>query len=258
MEPARTGDPLAGNLAGTSAEFRPDPELGRLFTGVRIVRGTDASQDGRLRFDALARYLQDVAEDDVADAGWDEPYGWLVRRCAVTIRGYPRVGEEVLLRTFCSGTGPRWAERTTTVCGAAGDVMQATALWAAVCVEDGRPVALGHEFQRLYGPSTRGRTVSARLSHPRPPAGASAGAWPLRSTDFDIAGHVNNSVHWAAAEDVLALAAANWLPSTAEVEYRRPIQREHEPRLVIVEEGCALSAWLIDEAGQFASVRLGR
>ena len=69
---------------------------------------------GRLRFDALDRYLQQAAEDDLADARWAEPYTWLVRRTAVAVRGYPAHGERVTLRSFCSGTGPRWAERTTT------------------------------------------------------------------------------------------------------------------------------------------------
>ncbi len=81
-----------------------------------------------LRFDALARNLQQAAEDDLADARWAGPYTWLARRTAVAVRGYPAHGERVTLRTFCSGTGPRWAERTTTVAGPAGDLMQATAV----------------------------------------------------------------------------------------------------------------------------------
>jgi len=49
-----------------------------VFATVQVVRGTDVAPSGRLRLDALARYLQDAAEDDLADAGWDEPYGWLL------------------------------------------------------------------------------------------------------------------------------------------------------------------------------------
>ena len=74
----------------TAAEFLPPPAAGRVFTADYPIRRTDVTQGGRLRLDALARYLQDVAEDDVADSGFAEPYGWLVRRSAVTIRGWPR------------------------------------------------------------------------------------------------------------------------------------------------------------------------
>ena len=51
---------------------------------------------GRLRFDALARYLQQAAEDDLVDAGWDEPYDWAVRKIAVAVREFPRFGSQDL------------------------------------------------------------------------------------------------------------------------------------------------------------------
>jgi acyl-ACP thioesterase len=158
----------------------------------------------RLRFDALARYLQEAAEDDLADAGWDEPSGWLLRRVAIAARGYPARGDHVGLRTFCSATGPRWAERTTTLAGPGGDLIQARAVWVAIARADGRPAPLGAQFQRLYGEAAQGRRVSARLSLPGPSASQPGRPWPLRATNFDTAGHVNNSVHWAAVEDVLA------------------------------------------------------
>src|SRR5215467_4873239 len=69
-----------------AAEFLPPPAAGRVFTAGYPIRRTDVTPDGRLRLDALARYLQDVAEDDVADSGLAEPYDWLARRCALTIR----------------------------------------------------------------------------------------------------------------------------------------------------------------------------
>ena len=79
----------------------------------------------------------------------------------------------------------------------AGDLVQAVAVWVAIDAADGRPVPLGDVFHRIYGPSTGGRQVSARLI-PAGPAGFGPGRrWPLRASDFDTAGHVNNSIHWA-------------------------------------------------------------
>jgi len=65
-----------------TAEFLPPPAAGRVFTAGYPIQRTDVTPDGRLRLDALARDLQDVAEDDVADSGLAEPCDWLVRRCA--------------------------------------------------------------------------------------------------------------------------------------------------------------------------------
>lgn len=239
--------------------FTADPAEGRMFRTSRVVRSVDVTPAGRLRFDALARYLQQAAEDDLADADWPVPYTWLVRRTSVVVRGYPAHRDRVQLRTFCSATGPRWAERTTTVAGPAGDLVQATAVWVAIDATDGNPVPLGDVFDQVYGPSTAGRRVSARLTHPGPPetaaGNAAAGrAWPLRASDFDTAGHVNNSIHWAAVEDVLA--GLDWLPSRAELEYHRPVLPGHDPRLLTERADGQLSVWLCADGERLASAVL--
>jgi acyl-ACP thioesterase len=237
-----------------AAAFLADPGPGRLFRTARTVRSTDVTPGGRLRFDALARYLQQAAEDDLADAGWAAPYTWLVRRTTVQARGYPAHREQVTLRTFCSGTGPRWAERTTTLATGQRDLLQATAVWVAIDMADGRPVPLGERFHQLYGAAAGSRRVSARLTHPPPPESAPARPWPLRAADFDTAGHVNNSIHWAAVEDVLA--GLDWLPASAELEYHHPVLPGHDPLLLTSEADGGRYAWLCDGSRRLASARL--
>jgi acyl-ACP thioesterase len=273
------GTGAAGHGTGAAPVFTADPAEGRLFRTRRVVRSVDVTPAGRLRFDALARYLQQAAEDDLYDADWAERYTWLVRRTSVAVRGYPAHRDRVQLRTFCSATGPRWAERTTTVAGPAGDLVQATAVWVAIDAADGRPVPLGDAFHRIYGPSTGGRKVSARLTHPGPPVGRAAAAadaaagetaaageaaagdaavgraWPLRASDFDTAGHVNNSIHWAAVEDVLA--GLDWLPSQAELEYHRPVLGGHDPRLLTERRDGQWLIWLCHGEERLASAVLG-
>lgn len=243
--------------------FRSEPPSGRVFATRRLVRSTDVTASGRLRLDALARYLQHAAEDDLADSGLAEPVVWLVRRCELRIRELPRMGDRLAVGTFCSGTGPRWAERTTTLCGPAGPLVQAGAVWAAVSQPDGRPVPLSAAFLAIYGDSAGGRVVSARLSHRRPDAegNEAAGpslpsAWPLRAADFDTAGHVNNAVHWAVVED--ELAAAGWIPATAEVEYQRPIEPGCQPQLVTSRREGETLLWLRTDGRLLASARLTR
>jgi acyl-ACP thioesterase len=122
--------------------FTGDPASGRVFQARRIVRGTDVAPSGRLRLDSVARYLQSAAEDDLADAGLAEPVAWLLRRCELSIVSLPRAGTRLSIRTFCSGTGPRWAERTTILSEGGGDLVRARAVWAVVGIADGRPVPL--------------------------------------------------------------------------------------------------------------------
>jgi acyl-ACP thioesterase len=239
-----------------------------VFEGHRRVRLTDVTAGGRLRLDGLARFLQDVAEDDVSDTGWQAPYGWLLRRCAVTAREYPRVTDDVTLRTFCSGTGPRWARRTTTVLSGGAAVLQAVALWVAVDLVTGQPCPLGDDFGRFYGEAAQ-RRVSARLELPAPDGSvltdskAPARDWPVRAADFDVAGHVNNTVYWAAVEDVIDEAKAA-PPRRAVVEYHRPVLPADRPvlRTAVIAPSPGgpgrTDAWLTDETGEirYASARL--
>jgi acyl-ACP thioesterase len=233
--------------------FRPDPASGRLYRARRIVRSTDVTPDGRLRLDSFARYLQAAAEDDLAASGLLSQAVWLVRRCAVAVRSFPQMGDRVTLRTFCSATGPRWAERTTTLAGPHGDLLQATAVWAAIDRATGRPVAPGPAFLDVYGEAAGGRVASARLSHPRPGQTGTGRSWPLRAADFDTAGHVNNSIHWAAVEDVLA--EVDWLPAEAEMEYHRAILPGCSPRIMTGGEPDRM-LWLVEGERLLASARL--
>jgi acyl-ACP thioesterase len=242
--------------AAPAAGFLPPPAAGRVFTAGYPIRRTDVTPGGRLRFDALARYLQDAAEDDVAESGLREPYDWLVRKAVLTVRGYPRRGQRLRLATFCSAIGPRWAERTTTVTAGGTDLIQAQMVWVAVDPATGESCPVGPEFHRLYGPSAQGRRVSARLSHPRPGPSAPGRDWPARASDFDTAGHVSNTVHWQAAEDVLA--GLDWLPARAEMEYHHPVLPGARLRLV-----CRLAAgradlWLQNDQARLASAQLSR
>lgn len=245
--------PAGANGAGAEPRFTSGPVRGRVYATSRTVRAADVTPAGRLRLDAFARYLQEAAEDDVADSGFQAPYDWLLRRCAVLARGYPMLGDRVMLRTFCTGTGPRWAERTTTLTGPAGELMQATAMWVAIG-GDGKPAELGPDFHRLYGEAAGGRRVSARLMLPAPDGSAEGRAWPVRASDFDPAAHVNNAVHWEAAEDVLA--GLDWLPASAEMEYHQPILPGDSPRLLAGGSGEEVMFWLVNDQGRLASGRL--
>lgn len=243
-------------VAAGADEILALPAAGRVFTGERTVRLGDATPRGRLRLDAIATFLQDVAEDDAADAGWPSSIGWVLRRCAMTVRRFPRRGEHVSLQTFCSGTGARWAERTTTVAGDTGGLLQARAIWVAVDAATGRPARLGDLFHDVYGPSTAGRSVSSRLTLPAPPAQGERTdrPWPVRATDLDVWEHVNNAVHWQAVED--ELARVDWVPAVAELEYNEAIVASDSPSLVSRRSPGRLSVWLVEGDRLLASARV--
>ncbi len=138
--------------------------------------------DGRLRFDAVARYVQDVSGDDTVDAGLDN-VAWVVRRTKVAVGRSPRFREQLTLCTFCSGLGRRWAERRVSVVGDQGAAIESVSLWIHLDADTGRPVPMPEAFHRQYDQAAAGRVVSTRLQHDAdPPADA-------RRATVDVAGH---------------------------------------------------------------------
>ena len=238
-----TDDPLA----------LPPPARGRVYRGGRRVRLGDASPGGRLRLDALARYLQDVSNDDTRDGELDDD-GWVVRRTALRVARLPVIGEELVLETFCSGIGGRWAERRVRVQGDQGGAVEAVSLWVHVDMATGRPTPLTPPFFTLYGEAAAGRTVRARLTHPDPPADAGERRpWPLRATDFDVMSHMNNAAYWAPVEEELWRRRDLRAPLGAELEFRVAIEPgdavevvrqdgEGDVRLWLVRQGAVVCA----------------
>ena len=231
-------------------ELVPPPAAGRVFEAERRVRLGDASPAGRLRLDALARYAQDVAHDDTLDAGLPDADGWVVRRTALRVARFPVYDEPLVLRTWCSGVGGRWADRRTSLAGTRGGCIEIVTLWVAVDATTGRPRPLGPTFAELYAPSAAGRAVSPRLWHEPPPAGADGEPWPLRFTDFDVLGHVNNAAYWEPVEEVLAQRRHLRAPLRAELEYPRAAQVGAALRLVHADSADGAAAlWLRGDDG---------
>lgn len=226
--------------------FVPEPSVGRTFTGSRVVRLGDVDQDGELRLDAFARYLQDVATDDALDADLTNAMGWLVRRTMIRVERPARLNERVALTTFCSGSGRSWAERRTTLAGADGARLDGVSLWVQIDIDSGRPARLDEAFHTVYGEAAGGRIVSSKLSLAKPPAartGGGADEWfRFRSTDLDPFGHVNNAAQWSVLEAVLDHQGRP-RRGTGELEFLAPAPAGRD--LTVVRENGMI--WLIDD-----------
>ena len=226
------------------AEFVPLPASGRRFTRTRPVRLGDSSPGGRLRFDGLARYLQDVSNDDTRDAAFENDMAWVVRRTAIEVRNGARFGEEITLTTFASGAGRSWAERRVAVTGSQGAAIEAASLWVHL-TDDGRPKSLPDEFFAIYGEALGDRKVSARLMHGEPRPDAQVHPWPLRFTDFDVLEHMNNAAYWSAVEEELSRRRDLRPPMLAEVEFRVAIEPGAGVQIHTCDSDDGLEMWMV-------------
>lgn len=260
------------------------PSSGRVFTTERRVRLGDTSPDGLVRLDALARYLQDIARDDSADAKYPKPMAWVVRRSLIEVVKFPKLQEWLTLSTWCSGFGGRWAERSTQLQCEQGGLVNAVTLWVYLDERTGTPCRLSEKFHRVWGESSGGRRVSPRLVLPHDiPVDAVKLPWSIRAVDMDAMNHMNNAAHWCALEEAVAALkpdiyqltnvcehTTTHLPGacspvarhsprarlTAELEHIAPVEGQSETVLFASQSVSSVSAWLTAEGSIATSAKV--
>lgn len=237
-------------------DFVARPTSGRVVTVTRHVGLGDVRRDATLRLDALARALQDAADEDAATSGIDDMGYWLLRRLAIDVQHTPRLRAPLTLSTWCSGVGARWAERRTDV--SVGDVLavRAVGIWVHVDRGTGAPAPLPDAFERVWSGSAQGRRVSARRRHPAPPPEVRRAGWLLRATDIDVIGHVNNAAYWAPIEEELARREAARVRS-AEIEFRAGLDLDDEVEVLTAEHEAGFGSWLCVGGDVRASTLIG-
>jgi len=186
---------------------------------------------GRLRLDAIARYLQDVAIDDVDETGWGAPeHLWVIRHVRIDVVAPFLEDGEVELVTWCSGAAAVAAGRRWSLAGNRGGKIEVDSVWIHLG-PDARPARL--DGFGVYAEATGGRRVSTRLELPDPLPDGRRTPWPLRSTDIDTLGHLNNAAYWQAVENSALRSGPDLQqPFRALLDYRHPIDLEDEVELV--------------------------
>ncbi len=229
---------MAGHDSIASIADGP-PRSGRVFRSTARIRVSDTDVRGRLRLDGAARVLQDLSSDDTDDAALGDTGIWVLRRLELRVERRPALGDRVDLTTWCSGTGPRWAERRSDLTIAARHCLAAAALWVYTDRVTGAPVPLDAGFVREYAPAAGGRRVSARLGHGAPPPAATRIAWDVRTVDLDVMGHVNNAVYWAPVESSLGDRAV----ASATIEFRGGVDARDAVEIVAVDDAATIRQW---------------
>jgi acyl-ACP thioesterase len=164
---------------------------------------------------------------------------WFVRRIRVEVRSPLLDDREVRLVTWCSGLAAIAAGRRWSLEGDRGGRVEVDSVWIHLG-PDQRPARI--ESFGIYAEATGGRSVSTRLELPLPAADSARTPWPLRATDVDLHGHVNNAVYWQAVEDVLRSSPIDVRrPLAAELDYRDPIDLSDPVELAVVADGMHVS-----------------
>ncbi|MGE2832898.1 acyl-ACP thioesterase domain-containing protein [Mycobacterium sp. SMC-4] len=183
----------------------PDPHPD-VFDVQWPLRVADVDREGRLKFDAATRHIQDIGTDQLREMGYEETHPlWIVRRTMIDMIE-PIMFKDILrLRRWCSGTSNRWCEMRVRIDGRKGGLVESEAFWININRETQGPARISDDF--IEG--LRRTTSEGRLRwRPYLKAGAREDAehirdFPVRVSDIDIFDHMNNSVYWSVVEDYL-------------------------------------------------------
>jgi len=187
---------------------------------------------GRLRLDAIARYLQDAATDDVEETGWGAPaHLWVLRSIRIEVVAPCLDDQCVEISTWGSGFSALAAGRRWSLEGDRSGRVEVDSVWIHLG-PDARPARIGVGFD-AYAEAAGGKVASTRLLLQAPPEDAPRMAWPLRTTDVDVLGHVNNAAYWKAVEHQLHGREPDLrAPVRARLDYRHPLDLGENVELV--------------------------
>ncbi|WP_081615211.1 acyl-[acyl-carrier-protein] thioesterase [Dietzia sp. UCD-THP] len=269
MNHAEQDDPEQDDGLGP---LSPPPSAESGFSTSRTVRTGDVDPRRRLRLDSIARYLQDVAGDDLEFTGHarTDPY-WIVRRTVIDVIEPITWPATVHLHRWCSGLSTRWANmrvRLTADPQAGPDdagtrpdgLVETEAFWINVNAE-GVPARISNEgFATLSASTQDHRLRWAAMTEPLPTE-APGRDLPvdrphvLRSTDFDLLQHLNNAAYLDAVEDEL-LDHQDLLRGRHRIviEYSRPVVPGAVMTIRRIRSGDRLRMWMLVEDRVAAAV----
>ncbi|MDP0398152.1 acyl-[acyl-carrier-protein] thioesterase [Tsukamurella strandjordii] len=207
-------------------EFLQDTPPGPSFERTWPVRTGDVNPERRVRLDGVARYLQDMANDEMFHRGFEstDPY-WLVRRTIIDVLAPLSWPADVTLTRWCESTSSRWCNMRISLHDTAGGHVETEGFWIRFNADTGMPTHIsdgGMEYLSKYVAETRLRW-KALNTEPAPEPSASDHEFALRTTDYDPFQHLNNAAYWQLVEDDLDGDPILLSPHRAIIEYLAPL-----------------------------------
>jgi acyl-ACP thioesterase len=197
-----------------------------LFSENFRVRIDEADWTGRVTPVSLLNYLQDAAYQHAAEMGIamadlrQQRLTWVLSRYFIRFFQYPKLKQNVQVRTWPSARDGRFTHRDYEVIADAQPVVAATCSWALLNIDTRRPVLLD-EFLPAY-PLRPSRSLEFPADK-IPLADTVDGEvhFPVRRSDLDVNRHVNHTVYveWA-LESLPSAAVEDCRLAELEIAYR--------------------------------------
>ncbi|NQE91208.1 hypothetical protein HPY32_30180 [Nocardia terpenica] len=215
------------------------------------VRSGDVDRHGRLRLDAIARYLQDIAWEDLKASRFvDSDPTWIVRRTVIDVVRPIRWPDHLSLRRWCSGVSTRWANMRVRITSDAGGLVETEAFWINVDEGTGTAARISDAgFLHLAASTDQHRLRWTPMLHGVPPPRSDTDlVYQIREVDIDLLMHMNNAAYWQAVEQFLPNHSGfRTGPYRAVIEYNAPITADQSLLIRSEVSQIGLNLWFLTE-----------
>lgn len=245
----------------------PLPQKGIGFATAWPVRAGDVDPYNRVRLDAIARYLQDAAWEELQSSAFHrtDPV-WVVRRTVVDVVRPILWPDRVELRRWCSAMSTRWTNMRVRITSENGGLIETEGFWIKIDESTNMPTRISDDGIAYLARTTNETRLRWRpwLTEATPAESDTDLPFPVRATDIDQFNYVNNAVYWQAVEHYLIdhpkLVARG---HRAVIEYIAPVlARQHISVRSRFESGDhtgdpALRLWFVVDGTTTTTVRIG-
>lgn len=202
------------------------PDAGYVYRTSWPVMTGDIDGQLHLRLDGVARYIQEVGAEHLADADEAEAHPhWIVQRTVIDVIEPIEWPNQVSFSRWCAGLSTRWCTMRVDLVGSEGGRIETEGFWILMNIDTLTPSRASDSLIEKFS-----STTSEHRLKWRPWLAGSAETdvvtpFALRRTDIDFFRHVTNTAYWHAIHEVMAQEPDVCTPPyRAVVEYRRPIQ----------------------------------
>lgn len=230
------------------APLRDLPDSGYVYSTAWKLLTSDIDSHLNARLDGVARYIQEVGAEHLADAGAAEAHPhWIVQRTVIDVITPIGLPSDITFRRWCSALSPRWCTMRVRLDGSDGGRIETEGFWILMNKDTLTPSRVSDEVFDLFASTTDVHRLQWRPWLPGAvPDDAQTTPFPLRYTDIDLFEHVTNAAYWHGVHEVLAsepdLATT---PYRAVVEYRKPIKLDETVVIAHERRGDALHMWFL-------------
>ncbi|SIS21612.1 acyl-[acyl-carrier-protein] thioesterase [Williamsia sterculiae] len=236
------------------------PETGYVFRSSWRVSSTDVDQHETLSIDSMARYLQEIGERHLIDAGAFEAHRfWVVRRTVIDVLRPIRWPDDVTLTRWCAGLSPRWCNMRVRIEGGKGGLVETEAFWINMNMETKGPSRMEDEFFDRLSTTTDEHRLRWKPWLTASPEPGTERPFALRHSDTDRQQHVNNAIYLLAVRELYPdhpdLFAG---PFRLIVEYNKAITYGEHVTITTAETPDGVLVWILADGEARAHAAITR